>query len=222
MSDAQYTDGRAGLSELILTNLSNGYTYFGEDFKTSDGADVKIFKDSNGVHIGSDVKKDVFTGSASLTYASLDYSLPTDAHRVGSGQVLNIDGYYFVVGKAETSKAPRDVSKVSVDLTEIVNPIVSSALSSTGNSKTFSKTVGSAYTKNHTAVNTRVGSTVTWRLAATKTGLTIPAGLAIASATGIETWATPAAGTYKYEVICTDTLAGDVREGYSTVTLVVT
>jgi hypothetical protein len=211
-----YTDGLSAIATLTVSDLNNGFNYTSQGGSVDENAEAKIYYDDNMVHIGSDVRSTGFSGSLGCTYSSADYSLLTDDHRIRVGHVVQYRNAYFSVSAVKGGEVVRDTIKPQLTIQHLVCPVLNNLLSAEGQFDTDTKTVGSAYSKTITAVNTRAGATLAWSLDDE------PSGMTIGASTGIIAWATPVAGSYTIKVRCKDSVSGkDDREGFSYLRLTV-
>lgn len=225
-SDSSYSDGRSGLKDPYLAILNYSpvklLDYMSD---TIDRESVdQDHADSDGGALGSD------TGSGAEKGAiSFQFNLATDQRKLRPGHILHLDigegAEYYVARKPGVGRTRNQTVKGSVNVIRAVAPVFTDLLSETkGQFKSFTQAAGSLTgtpAAARTVVNTRTGATLAYSMAA-KPGNTLPAWLSINASTGALT-GTAVAGTFDLDLICTDTVTGEIdRVGYGRMQLVIT
>lgn len=127
------------------------------------------------------------------------------------GYVLKLGSRYFkITGDIGNKSEKGKVVQIAPPVESVVNPIISTLLSSLG--QVFESTkVGSSSTLDCDVVNVRQGATGAWALGAWTDeypSAVVPSGLSINASTGVLTLSSVSAGTYYLKVTYTETLAG--------------
>lgn len=226
MAQTSYTDGSAVVHPTTATNLCNSAIYAVEDWSRTKGANQTTALGALGEHIGSDTRSGAISGSFTAVYADIDDALPSDAQTVLPGHIFSIAGMYVVAGAVSEAFKSSEALKFTVPFVQVVSPVITSLLSSEySQGKAFTHASGSTYTSAaQTVVNTRAGATGSYSLrTCVRTGGTVPANCTINSTTGVITYTTPVAGSYSFDVVYTETLAGKpTLKGFSTDYLTIT
>lgn len=226
MPQTTYTDGGNVVHPTSALNICNSQPYAVEDYSIAKGATQTTTLGAFGEHLGSDTRAGAVSGSFTALYANADDGAPTSAATVLPGHVFSMAGMYVIAGAVTEAYKTGDACKYSVPFVQAVNPIISSLLSSAyGQGKAVTHASGSTHTSSaQTVVNKRTGATGTYSLrTGVRTGGTVPANCTINSTTGIITYTTPVIGSYSFDVVYTETLAGQpTLKGFATYYLTVT
>ena len=200
-----YQDGLTALSQLTATCLNNGVTYITFDADHSEEGVQKRFSDQNGGALGSDTRVGWKSGTVNMQLALASDVMPRPSF------IFLVDSEYFVAGNIGKKLVSNQEVKFSASVLKVVNPIVTSLLSSDGQFKALSLVISVSMTSfPNTAVNGT--GTLTW----TATGL--PAGVTISSSTGALTGTPTVAGTYEAKITVTDSKG---KAGYGNLEIVV-
>ena len=226
MPQTTYTDGASTVHPTSALNICNSQTYAVEDYSIAKGATQTVTSGAFGEHLGSDTRSGAITGSFTALYATALDGAPTSSATVLPGHVFSMAGMYVIAGAVSEAYKAGDGCKYSVPFVQAVNPIISSLLSSSlSQGKSVTHASGSTHTSSaQTVVNTRAGATGTYSLrTGVRTAGTVPANCTINSSTGIITYPTPVVGSYSFDVVYTETKAGEpTLQGFSTYYLRVT
>ena len=155
---------------------------------------------------------------------NLQLQNPTDNLR--PGYILKKDSSYFkITGNPGNKVEKNKVVMISPPVESVINPILSTLLSTLGQCLATTK-AGASSTLDVDVVNTRAGATGAFALSAWTeeyTDAVVPSGLSINSSSGLLTLSSVAAGTYYLKVTYTETLAGKpTRKGVGFLILTVT
>jgi hypothetical protein len=213
-----YTDGLQAVSDLAVNCLNTGANYICYDGDPSEDAAQKEFSNADMNPLGSWTATGFRKGTLNLQYTLASDELPGAANEVRPGFIMLFRGRYYVAGGVKNKIVKNDVIKFSVAVTQVINPIVSGALSVLGQQKAVTANALSNYTLSCAAVNARTGSTVTYAVGTFPTGAA-PGGITINTASGVLT-ANVAAGSYDIMVTVSDVVAGkNTNYGFGRVTL---
>jgi hypothetical protein len=220
MSDTDFptfTDGRRSPRQPIVKcwniledALPKRYHWLKDDIKVS-GMALDHVIETTGEHVGGFSGASARKGTLTLLLDSADDSYPLPGHIVSiqKGAVL---GWYRV----DDASAPNDGKQqvtVALTVTRIIHPFFSDLLSEDEGEvsrQTFSiAAISVTTTITPDPVNHRTGSTKLYELTPEGETASLPAGVAIASSTGVITLtaASLVAGTYYLDVTAKDTLA---------------
>ncbi len=155
---------------------------------------------------------------------NLQLQNPSDEYR--PGYILKLNSlYYEITGAVGDKREKNKVTMISPPVKKVINPIISTLLSTLGQVLESTK-AGASSTLDCDVVNTRAGATGSFALSAWTdeyTTAVVPAGMTMASSTGIITLSTVAAGTYYLKVTYTETLTGKpTRKGVGHIIMTVT
>ena len=229
-TDPVFTDGRSAILTPIVQNLNVagvGTTYQRYEY-LSDTIDVdaieKDHADADGSPIGGDTREGHEKGAINLQLTNADDTIARPGHVIQLAIGAATDGYYRA-GKFGRARTRNDIVKGSLQVTKLYNPVIVTFLTAAyGQRKTYSQAAGAlsgTLTSALTTVNTRTGSTLAYALAAVP-GFALPGWLTCNATTGACT-GTAVAGSFEFDVVCTDTLAGEeTRKGFGRVALTIT
>lgn len=203
-SNPQFQDGVAAITEGIVSCLNNSVDYLYADDAIGETALHMEHDNPAGEALGSHTQATGrYKGPMSLQLLEADDLLPRP------GYVLSFRGKYYVIsGDIGPALKRNDVIRIKPPVTQAVNPVINSLLSTDGQVKAAS-VAGADGTVANTVVNTRSGATGAWSLSAWTSeypSATVPAEITINSSSGLITCASADAGTYYLKATYTETL----------------
>lgn len=222
------TDGRIGIQNPIVECLNyagDGTTYQRYEY-LSDNIDreavEKEHTDADGGPLGSDTREGFEKGSINLMVTKASHSIARPGHvvRLDTGGGFE----YYVAGKFGRARTRNEQIKGALAVKRLIHPVIATLLSSAygqgyAHAQAAGALAGAFLTP--TTLNTRVGGTLAYTLAAAP-GSTVPGWLSINASTGVLS-GTAVAGTWEVDVIATETLTGfATHQGFGRLSLTIT
>ena len=206
MSLITLRDGRAGISinELIVSNLNNGFEYYSDGNTLTENVISKKVTDPTGRTLGGESYSMGFTGSLNVAYKKVVHSEITDQHCIRPYHFLMYRGnYYYPTGNITGDNKAGEAINAKVEVSQVVNPIITSLLSWEGQFVKATGSAGATITKTNTVANVPTGYTVAWSLEGA------PSGMTINSSTGAISYPSAVAGSYTVTVVATASKADE-------------
>jgi hypothetical protein len=205
-SEPQFLDGASSVSTTYVTCLNDSnlvLLYAGDGI--TEGAVHNAHAMPSGEGLGSHTQATgIYEGPLNLQLAN-----PDDVLRPGY-VLAHGSRYYVITGPIGEKREKSKVVMIAPPVRSVLNPIVSSLLSTLGQAKAAT-VAGADGTVANAVVNTRAGATGAWALSAWSdeyTSATVPAEITINASSGLITCASAGAGTYYLKVTYTETLTG--------------
>lgn len=210
INNPAFVDGIAAVLDSIISNLNSGVDYLYADDGIGEKGVHERHVDPAGQKLGSRTQAtNIFEGATNFQLLTSADAVPRPGH------IVTLRGNYSVVaGDVSPKRVKNKAVQVTVPLEQILNPVITTCVTSLGQIFTDTGTSGGgSFTKTFVAANVRTGATKAWSIEAWTEeypAAVVPVGMTIASSTGIITYTTPGAGTYYIKVKCLDTPAAAV------------
>jgi hypothetical protein len=220
----EFQDGASGITDAFVTCLNDSsmrFLYAGDDIG-EEGIHVAHARPSGEALGGHTQATGFYRGPMNLQLEKAADALPRP-----SFILVKNSSYFKISGNLGPKRTKNNVVQFTAPVEGVINPIISTLLSSLGQRKaaTFASG-GGDYSLDCDAVNVRAGSSLAWAISAWTAEFptaTLPAGCSINAGTGAITFTTPGAGTYYLKVTVTETLTGETtRTGVGFLVLTVT